>query len=66
MGALMPAVLSRLAKELKELTRQPCEGIRVGVESCCFSMDSTWRQAALQLYGTQQCTALQANHVRWA
>lgn len=32
MGALTPAVLSRLAKELKELTRQPCEGIRVGVE----------------------------------
>ena len=32
MGALTPAVLSRLAKELKELTRQPCEGIRVGVK----------------------------------
>ena len=29
MGALVPAVLSRLAKELKELTRQPCEGIKV-------------------------------------
>ena len=48
MGALMPAVLSRLAKELKELTRQPCEGIRVRVE-LLLSTDCTRWQAALQL-----------------
>lgn len=30
MGAPAPPVLSRLAKELKELTKKPCEGIRVG------------------------------------
>lgn len=37
MGALVPAVLSRLARELKELTKQPCEGIRVsGVQSASW------------------------------
>lgn len=34
MSAPAPAVLSRLARELKELTKQPCEGIKVLAPLC--------------------------------
>ena len=48
MGSLVPAVLSRLAKELKELTRQPCEGIKVAVETAAPEQTALCEQPPLR------------------